>query len=296
MVDRDSPRRRFRATLPGEWVARVVRAEIAPRTVSEAIAVAFTRAVEETIGDDEALALEVGAEARSSRRSREELIARSLGMGRETLRLTVHGVRWIRLDETDTALRDSLIGRVFRAHLIGFGLDEGVLQTTQESGQESNRGLSSWRVGLDVSVEEAVMAGIESVEARVRDDLLRLIRMQKVAAANGRRIGTTEWARVHNAALTPNDESDTPLAAPTGAPPRVRQAGVRNLSRLIRRVLIDSGETPAYLIEADIARDHPEIAAKRVLDSLARQAATGQIVRVSRGVYRLPDDPEPGEV
>ncbi|WP_448230898.1 hypothetical protein [Microbacterium lacticum] len=217
-------------------------------------------------------------------------------MGRETLRLTVHGVRWIRLDETDTALRDPLIGREFRVHLRGFGLDQGVLQTTQESGQEPNRGLSSWRVGLDVSVKEAVMAEIESVEARVRDDLLRLIRMQKVAAANGRTIGTTEWARVYNAALNPNDKDDAPLAVPTGAPPRVRQAGVRNLSRLIRRVLIDRGEAPAYLIEADIAREHPEIAAKRVLDSLARQAANGQIVRVARGVYRLPDDPEPGEV
>lgn len=296
MVDRDSPRRRFRATLPAEWVTRVVREEIVPRTLSETIAVAFTRAVEETIGDDEALALEAGTDSRSNRRTREELIAHSLGMGRETLRLTVHGVRWIRLDETDTALRDPLIGRAFRTHLRGFGLDERVLQTTQDSGQEPNRGLSSWRVGLDVSAREAVMADIESVEARVRDDLLRLIRMQKIAAANGRPIGTTEWARVYNAALTPNDEDDAPLAVPTGAPPRVRQAGVRNLSRLIRRVLIDRGEAPAYLIEADIAREYPEIAAKRVLDSLARQAATGQIVRVSRGVYRLPDDPEPGEV
>lgn len=295
MVDRDSPRRRFRATLPGEWVARVVRAEIVPRTVSEAIAVAFTWAVEEAIGNDEALALGVGEEPQSGRRAREELVARSLGMGRETLRLTAHGVRWIRLDETDTALHDPLIGRAFRAHLRGFGLDEEVLQTTQEFGQEPNRGLSSWRVGLDVSMEEAVMAGIESVEARVRDDLLRLIRMQKIAAANGRRIGTTEWARVYNAALSPNDEDAAPLAAHTGAPLRVRQAGVRNLSRLIRRVLIDRGEAPAYLIEADIAREHPEISAKRVLDSLARQAATGQIVRVSRGVYRLPEDPEPGE-
>ena len=72
MTDQRGPRHRFRATTSDEWLAGVVAGEITPRTITEAIAVAFTFAVEDAIGDDGAY--RHSAES-STRRDWEERIA-----------------------------------------------------------------------------------------------------------------------------------------------------------------------------------------------------------------------------
>ncbi len=285
MTDQRGPRHRFRATTSDEWLAGVVAGEITPRTITEAIAVAFTFAVEDAIGDDGAY--RHSAES-STRRDWEERIARSIRVGRETLRLTVHGARWLRLDEIDAALNSIILGGYFRARLRAFGVDDTLLYTTQKAGTKASRGLGARRMGADQSVLEALMVDITAREAQVRTDLLRLSKMQEHAQASGRKIGTTTWARVYNTSLERNDGEDTPIRVSIDRDLRVRDTGVRNLSKIIRAVLTEHGESPAWLIHEKVARDHPGIAAKRVQDSLSKQTADGKIIRVRRGVYRLP--------
>ena len=289
MTDQNGPRHRFRATTSGEWVAGVVAGEITPRTLIEAVAVAFTFAVEDAIGDDNTLTQYAES---STRRDWEERIARSIHIGREALRLTVHGARWLRLDEIDAALNSAILGGYFRARLRAFGVNDSLLHTTQKSGKRASRGLAARRMGADQTLLEALVADIIEREAQVRRDLYRLSKMQEVARASGGKIGTTAWARVYNASLERDDGEDAPISVSIHLEPRVRDAGVKNLSKIIRAVLAQRGESPAWLIHQDVARDHPGIVAKRVLDSLARQTADGQIIRVRHGVYRLPHTEE----
>lgn len=260
---------------------------IVPRDFADAVAIAFTAAVEFAIGDDELIASEVGIDTPSSRRRRQDEIARSLGMGRETLRLTVQGERWLRLDEVKRAVVDPLIGVHFRERLRHFGFTQGVIQTTQNSGQTANRGAVMVNMGgTDLTNTETAMAGITEIETRVREDLERLTRLQKIARRRGRKIGSVAWGDIYRQAM----DQSVPLPS-SGTHQRLRAARVENLSGLVREILEGRAETPTYIIAAEVTRVHPAVSGKQMLDALNRQAAVGKIVRVRRGVYR-PLDPE----
>lgn len=92
--DRPAPRERHRARNWDEWINGVLSARFVPLDLADVIQMALTYAVESALGNDEVVAQAAGENLPGQRRRGYDLVARSAGMARETLRLTSQGARW----------------------------------------------------------------------------------------------------------------------------------------------------------------------------------------------------------
>lgn len=77
----------------------MLSARFVPLDLADVIQMALTYAVESALGNDEVLAHAAGENLPGQRRRGYDLVARSAGMARETLRLTSQGARWAQADE-----------------------------------------------------------------------------------------------------------------------------------------------------------------------------------------------------
>jgi len=284
MTERPSPRERLNARTPGEWVEGVMAGTILPRDLAEIIAVAFTAAVMTAIGADNALVQRIGAPIPSNQSAREDQIARSLGVSRDTLRRAVHGKRWLRLDEIGASLHDPVIGRHFQAELERFGFDARVLHTVADLRMGPVPGMGGWIMGTNnQTLGEASMHDLALIEARVRDDLRRLASIQEIARRRGDSVGTARWGALYRAATAKNSPPPG-----SGSRSRILEANIENLALLIRQIMARQSETRAYVIVDEISRDHPKTNKKEIRDSINGMLRHGRIIAVERGVYRLP--------
>lgn len=198
------PRDAWGLTGPGEWVAAVASGRITPETVADALAVAFTRAMLAVMGDPERLAMQAGEPSSGEARSALVHWGRELDMGRETLRQTVVGRRWVRLDEVDRASVHPVLGPLFTSHLSEcLRLTPGVLHTTQDSG--SGTGFDGMRGEGWVPAEQPetihrrspMPEPLDVLEARVRADLRALDRRLSAEQRAGRATPSqTDWATI----------------------------------------------------------------------------------------------------
>lgn len=95
----DGPRDAWSLSGPGEWVEAATSGRLTPETVADALVVAFTRALVDVMGDPERQAMQAGEASSGEGRATLVHWGRELSMGRETLRQTIVGQRWVRLDE-----------------------------------------------------------------------------------------------------------------------------------------------------------------------------------------------------
>ena len=297
------PRDGHRLTGRDEWVVAVAADKVKPDGLPEALAVAFTAACLDGVGDPEMLALEAGEDTGGHTRAAYVRLARSLGMGRERFRLTLQGARWLTLPEAKAAFADPLVGTRFNRHLARFGCDVGVLHKDRNSGGTSPQpaggrkiASSATRPGKDTTVAESVAIR----EERVRADIETLARQQQRARQQGDTVGSVDWSAVRRLI------GDAPLPASTAPYPgrasRIRAAGIESLADLLRSILRDApGAMLSYRIKEEverqvkgqqpgISRRLPPISSDQVDTALARLAARGEIERLRHGVYQATDE------
>lgn len=281
--DRPAPRERHRARNWDEWINGVLSARFVPLDLADVIQMALTYAVESALGNDEVLAQAAGENLPGQRRRGYDLVARSAGMARETLRLTSQGARWAQADEIAGIEASPLTGEHFRGHLLA--LVEQVLHKDQVPGRMPKSSLASNRVGTSTDPLEAAMKEVPELEERVRTDVARLDWTQQLAARQQRRAGTANWGRVRSL-IGPDP---VPKTTPGGMNERLRAAGVPNLTQLLRDLLGDSTEFPTYKAVQAVQRDHPHVTAKQVQDAITRLVARGELRTVRRGIYQPTD-------
>ncbi|MBF9335798.1 hypothetical protein G3N30_05980 [Microbacterium lacticum] len=286
-----APRERFGIHTSTEWVETVLARRIEPAEITDVFAVALTIAIEGAVGDEEALAGEVGAQVRNARQQRYLLVAHSMGMGRERVRALSHGEQWATMGEVLQALASPLVGPRLRTELELFGVPVRVLQNNRIPGWEARAGLAERRVGAtNRDVLEAAMTDIEHIEARVRADLRHLAWVQLLAAEHGKQVGTANWHHLYW-------EAGDPQRSATGGGGRnaeVNAAGIRNLRHVVRSAFEALDEIPAEEVVARVLAQYPNLSAKKVRDALRHLVQAGQVIAVRPGPrYHLAI---PGEV
>lgn len=104
-----------------DWPRGIGARAVEPRTLTEAIAIAFTAAVDEGYGVARNRRRgEWGPEGMTAREMHEDLAAR-LGIGRDAAANSYNGQRWLRPEEIEAALRDTLIGPSMQRRLLPDG-------------------------------------------------------------------------------------------------------------------------------------------------------------------------------
>lgn len=278
---------------------RAVSARILePRDLPDVLAVAFTAACLDAIGDSEALALGAGEDIGGHTPAAYVRLAHSLGMGRERFRLTLQGARWVTLPEASRAFGDPLVGLHLQQHLDRLSWASTLLHKDQDSGGTSPRTTFNRRVAPSATWprEDGNMYDDAAVrEERVRADVTALDRQQQRAVRQGRSLGTLDWSQIRRLL----GDAPLPKLAQThpGMASRVRAAGIDSLADLLRSILLDAGEAvPSYRIKQEVARRvagrltgphrrSPAITPAQVDTALARLAARGEVRRLSHGVY-----------
>lgn len=284
----DGPRDRHRLTGRDEWTTAVTQQKVEPLDLTDALAVAFTAALLDAMGDPETLSFNAGEDAGGHRRAAYEVLATELGMGRERLRLTLQGARWATLPEISAALASPRVGPVLQRRLTEF-LRAGVLRKDRDSGRKagSEQGSGEGWVAAKPAAhrKEPDMDEIAQIESRVRADVVTLDRIIQAAAGRGRTAPTTtDWGAIRrtlDTARAPrNIRPDDGMAA------RVRRAGVANLADLLRSHLRGGASVQTYVVRAAVQREHPRITADQIDAAFARLHKRGEVERLSRGVYR----------
>lgn len=111
------PRDAHGLTAASDWPRGIRSGSIVPRSVPEAFAVAFTLAVDDGLGVRRRLERRSVPPGTVTARELYIAGARRLQMGRDAFAETYWGSRWLRWDELDRALADSVLGPVMRQHL-----------------------------------------------------------------------------------------------------------------------------------------------------------------------------------
>lgn len=298
----NGPRDAWDLTGPGEWVDAVIRGLLAPETVADALAIAFTKTLHGFLRDPERRASEAGEPTSGEGRAALVHWGRELGMGRETLRQAVVGQRWVRLDEVDRASLHPVLGPVFSSHLAEcLPLVPEVLHKTQESGRGTGlngarcEGWVPARKPEFIHRRSPMSESLDVLEARVRADLRALDR--RIAAE--RRAGraprdTTDWVAVRRLLGVPRAVAP----ARPGMAAAVRAAGVPSLADLVRDVLRDGSVKPSYRIKREVQQrvsvlqrqqgieTAPQISGEQIDTALGRLKRLGEVEQVERGRYR----------
>lgn len=297
------PRDAWGLTGPGEWVEAVASGRIAPETVADALAVAFTRAMLAVMGDPERLAMQAGEPSSGEGRAALVQWGRELGMGRETLRQTVVGQRWVRLEEVDRANLHPVLRPVLDRHLAEcLPVALRVLHTTQESGLGT--GLDGTRGEGWVPAEQPetihrrspMPEPLDVLEARVRADLRALDRRITAERRAGRAPrDSTDWTAVRRLLGVPRAVAP----AHPGMAAAARAAGVPSLADLVRDILRDGSVWPSYRIKREVQQavatlqrqqgiesTSAQISGEQVDSTLGRLKRRGEVEQVGRGRYR----------
>ena len=104
-----------------DWPRGIGARAVQPRSLTEAIAIAFTAAVDEGYGVARNRQRgEWGPEGMTTREMHEDLASR-LGIGRDAAANSYNGQRWLRPEEIEAALRDTLIGPPMQRRLLPDG-------------------------------------------------------------------------------------------------------------------------------------------------------------------------------
>lgn len=288
---------------PGEWVEAATSGRLCPETVADALAVAFTRAMLDVMGDPERQAME--AREPSSGEGRAALVhwGQELDMGRETLRQTVVGQRWVGLDEVDRASLHPLLGPVLARHVAEcLPLALRVLHKTQDSGSGTGFdgvGGEGWvpaREPESIHRRSPMPESLDVLEARVRADLRALDRRLSAERRGGRAPrDTTDWPAVRRLLGVPRAVAP----AHPGMAAAVRAAGVPSLADLVRDVLRDKSVKPSYRIKNEVQQrvillqrqqgiesTSAQISGEQVDSTLGRLKRRGEIEQVGHGRYR----------
>lgn len=143
MNDRRRSRPRDRSAVPAEtepgtveeplewyeWIQQVSDDEIVPRDMAEAVAFAFTKACAQILPLTEGAARSSpGLDGGQSARAAYWAVAKSIGMTRDTFRLTYQGSRWLTLPDVRSVLaaKASGLGVTFFDHLTDLLFDHGL--------------------------------------------------------------------------------------------------------------------------------------------------------------------------
>lgn len=298
----DGPRDAWGLIGPGEWVEAATSGRLAPETVADAMAVAFTRTLIDAMGDPERRATQAGEPASGEGRAALVHWGRELDMGRETLRQTIVGQRWVRLDEVDRASLHPVLGPVFSRHLAEcLPLAPKVLHKTQESGSgtgfDAIRG-EGWvpaREPESIHRRSPMPESLDVLAARVRADLRALDRRITAERRAGRAPrDATDWVAVRR--LLGVARAVAP--ARPGMAAAVRAAGVPNLADLVRDVLRDGTTKPSYRIKREVQQrvsvlqrqqgieTGPQISGEQIDTVLGRLKRLGEVEQIERGRYR----------
>lgn len=284
----DGPRDRHRLTGRDEWTTAVAQQRVEPIDLTDALAVAFTAALLDAMGDPETLSFNAGEDSGGHRRAAYEVLATELGMGRERLRLTLQGARWVTLPEISDALASPRIGPVLQRRLTE-SLQPEVLRKDRDSGREagSEQGSGEGWVPAKPAAhrKEPDMDEIAQIESRIRADVVTLDRIIQAAARRGRTAPTTtDWAAIRRTLGTARAPRNTRPG--DGMAARVRSAGVANLADLLRSHLHGGKTVQTYAVRAAVQRQYPQITADQIDAAFARLYRRGEVERLSRGVYR----------
>lgn len=284
------PRDRHRLTGRDEWTYAVSQQSVEPTDLPDALAVAMTAALLEVIGDPEMLSVRAGEDAGAHRRAAYEALATELGVGRERLRLTLQGARWVTLPEIRAALSSPLVGPVLERRLAeSLDLVTKVLHKDRKSGRgagsRQSRGEGWVSQEATARRKEPDMDEIAVIESRIRADVVTLDRMLQVAVQRGRTLPVgADWAAVRRALDVPRQPVNRPPGV--GMASRVRSAGVSSLAEMLRSHLRDGAVRQTYVLRAAIQAEHPQITAEQIDAALARLFRRGEVERLDRGVYR----------
>lgn len=298
------PRDAWGLTGPSEWTDAVASDRLKPETVADALAVAFTRALVEAIGDPEHRAMAAGEPSSGDARGALVRWGRELEMGRETLRKTIVGQRWVGLDEVDRASSHPVLGPLLNAHLAEcLPLALGVLHKAQDSGQGTgfspNEG-EGWvpaRGPETIQRRHSMPEPLDVLEARIRADLRaldqRLLADQRAGRAP--QAAQRDWAAIRRLMGAPRA-----IAQPRpGMAAAVRAAGVPSLADLVRDALRGGSVKPSYRIkrevqqrvsalqrEREIETTAPQISGEQIDSCLGRLKRRGEVEQVAHGRYR----------
>lgn len=298
------PRDAWGLTGPSEWTDAVASDRLKPETVADALAVAFTRALVEAIGDPEHRAMAAGEPSSGDARGALVRWGRELEMGRETLRKTIVGQRWVGLDEVDRASSHPVLGPLLNAHLAEcLPLALGVLHKAQDSGQGTGFGPNEGEGWVPARGPETIRRRhsmpepLDVLEERVRADLRtldqRLLADQRAGRAP--QAAQRDWAAIRRLMGSPRA-----IAQPRpGMAAAVRAAGVPSLADLVRDVLRDGSVKPSYRIKrevqqrvSDLQREGgiettaPRISGEQIDSCLGRLKRRGEVEQVTHGRYR----------
>lgn len=281
-----------------EWTQSAKSGVLVPRDLADAIAIAFTAAMLEVVGEPELLALEAGEDAGGQLRLQYATIGASLGIGRETFRLTVQGARWIKLPELGAALSDPVLSRPLAGHLNAvLSKYPGLLDNDQEAGQggeERVRSAILTEINSPTGGTDA-MNEVQTLEARVRADVTTLDRLQRAtkrAGKSGRM--AHDWSAIRHTLSIPR----SPATPSHGMGGRVRATGLHTLTGAVRDVLLEADQPMrSYRIkrllhekvrrlQAGLGEDLPPVEDGMIDAALARLVIQGEAKRVSRGVYQ----------
>lgn len=290
-------------TGPGEWVEAVQSGRLKPQTVAHALAVAFTEALLSVMDDPEQRTLAAGEASGGERRAALTRWAQELGMGRETLRMTLVGQRWAGLDELHRASLHLVLGPALEQCLAdALPLALKVLHKAQDSGpghgSDGLRGESWVSPGERGTVRKRkpMPEPLEQLETRIRADLRTLDQRIVAEQRAGRPVDTNvDWAEVRRLMGAPR--AVAPQAHP-GMAARVRAAGVPSLADLVRNALRDKGAMRSYAIKAAVQQQVAviqgevggvNITGPQVDAALGRLKRRGEVESLGYGLYRATD-------
>lgn len=297
------PRDAWGLTGPGEWVLAVQGGRVEPETVADALAVAFTRALLEVMADPEQRALQAGESSSGEGRAALTQWGAELAMGRETLRMTLVGQRWVLLDEVDRASMHPVMGPVLTEHLgAALPLAVKVLHKTQDSGSghgRSGSGGEGW-VSLGergtVRKKKPMPESLEQLEARIRADVRTLDQRLAAEQRAGRPVSSeVDWVQVRRLMGAPR--AVAPQAHP-GMAARARAAGVPSLADLVRNALRGKGAMRSYAIKAAVQQQVAviqgevggvDISGPQVDAALGRLKRRGEVESLGYGLFRATD-------
>lgn len=297
------PRDAWGLTGPGEWATAVQSGRLEPGTVADALAVAFTGALLEVMADPGQRALQSGEASGGEGRAALTQWGAELAMGRETLRMSMVGQRWVQLDEVDRASLHPVLGPVLARHLAAaWPLAGKVLHKAQNSGLghgSDGLGGESWVSPGErgtVRKRKPMPEPLEQLEARIRADLRTLDQRIVAEQRAGRPVDTkVDWAEVRRLMGAPR--AIAPQAHP-GMAARVRAAGVPSLADLVRNVLRDKGAMRSYAIKAAVQQQVAviqgevggvDIAGPQVDAALGRLKRRGEVESLGYGLFRATD-------
>ena len=287
-------------TGPGEWVEAVQSGRLKPQTVAHALAVAFTEALLSVMDDPEQRTLAAGEASGGERRAALTRWAQELGMGRETLRMTLVGQRWAGLDELHRASLHPVLGPALEQCLAdALPLALKVLHKALDSGpghgSDGLRGESWVSPGERGTVRKRkpMPEPLEQLEARIRADLRTLDQRIVAEQRAGRPVDTkVDWAEVRRLMGAPR--AIAPQAHP-GMAARVRAAGVPSLADLVRNVLRGKGAMRSYAIKAGVQQQVAviqgdgggvDITGSQVDAVLGRLKRRGEVESLGYGLFR----------